>query len=145
MAGARMRRVNEAVREVVSAHIAGDLKDPRIGFVTVTSVDTSPDLRHARVYVSVLGDESDRRRALEGLSSSRGFLHAKLNEDLHLKRTPTLAFEYDPSVDRGMRMTRLIDEAVSAETTAPDEVPEETQEDTPPSHRAEPRPEERRW
>ena len=110
MPGARMRRVNEAVREVVSAHIAGDLKDPRIGFVTVTSVETSPDLRRARVYVSVLGDELERERALEGLDSSRGFLQAKLNEELHLKRTPTLAFEYDPSIEQGVRMTRLIDE-----------------------------------
>jgi ribosome-binding factor A len=115
MPGARMRRVNEAVREVISAHIAGDLKDPRIGFVTVTSVDTSPDLRHARVYVSVLGDESERERALAGLSSSRGFLQAKLNEDLRLKHTPTLAFEYDPSVEHGVRMTRLIEEAVRSE------------------------------
>ena len=111
MPGARMRRVNEAVREVVSAHIAGDLKDPRIGFVTVTAVDTSPDLRRARVYVSVLGDEAERERALEGLASSRGFLQAKVNEELHLKRTPALSFEYDPSIDQGVRLRRLIEEA----------------------------------
>ena len=114
MPGARMRRVNEAVREVVSTH-TGELKDPRIGFVTVTSVDTSPDLRHARVYVSVLGDDSERELALEGLTSSRGVLQAKLNEELHMKRTPTLTFEYDPSVERGMRMNRLIDEALAPE------------------------------
>ena len=119
MPGARMRRVNEAVREVVSAHIAGDLKDPRIGFVTVTSVDTSPDLRRARVYVSVLGDESERERALEGLTSSRGYLQAKINEELALKRTPTLAFEYDPSVEQGVRMSQLIDEAAPAEEERP--------------------------
>ena len=114
MPGARMRRVNEAVREVVSAH-TGELKDPRIGFVTVTSVDTSPDLRHARVYVSVLGDEFERERALEGLASSRGVLQAKLNQELHLKRTPTLSFEWDPSVEHGMRINRLIDEVLPAE------------------------------
>ncbi|MBA3420555.1 MAG: 30S ribosome-binding factor RbfA [Thermoleophilaceae bacterium] len=106
-----MRRVNEAVREVVSAHIAGDLKDPRIGFVTVTSVDTSPDLSHARVYVSVLGDEDERERTLEGLQSSRGYLQAMLNDELHLKRTPTLAFVYDDSIEQGMRLSQLIDEA----------------------------------
>ena len=111
MPGARMRRVNEAVREVVSAHIAGDLKDPRIGFVTVTAVDTSPDLSHARVYVSVLGDEDERERTLEGLHSSRGYLQAMLNDELRLKRTPTLAFFYDPSVEQGMRLSQLIDEA----------------------------------
>ncbi|MDQ4071311.1 MAG: 30S ribosome-binding factor RbfA [Actinomycetota bacterium] len=106
-----MRRVNEAVREVVSAHIAGDLKDPRVGFVTVTSVDTSPDLRHARVYVSVLGDEHERERTLAGLHSSRGYLQAMLNDELRLKRTPMLAFFYDASVEQGMRLSRLIDEA----------------------------------
>ena len=111
MPGARLRRVNEAVREVVSAHIAGDLKDPRIGFVTVTAVDTSPDLTHARVYVSVLGDEGEREQTLEGLHSSRGYLQAMLNEELRLKRTPTLAFVYDASVERGMRLSQLIDEA----------------------------------
>ena len=110
-----MRRVNEAVREVVSAHIAGDLKDPRIGFVTVTSVDTSPDLRQARVYVSVLGDEGERERALAGLHSARGYLQARVNEELSLKRTPVLTFEYDPSVEHGVRMTQLIDETAPPE------------------------------
>ena len=111
MAGARMQRVNEAVREVLSAHLAEGLKDPRIGFVTVTGVETSPDLRSARVYVSVLGDEREREDALEGLRSSRGFLQAQINEELRLKRTPALTFAYDDSVDRGMRISHLIDEA----------------------------------
>ncbi len=111
MSGQRMRRVDEAMRQVLGDALAQELKDPRVGFVTVTDVDTSPDLRHARVYVSVLGDDSERERALEGLASSRGFLQAKLNEDLRLKRTPTLSFEYDPSVEHAARMTRLIDEA----------------------------------
>jgi ribosome-binding factor A len=110
-----MRRVNEAVREVVSAHIAGDLKDPRIGFVTVTGVETSPDLRHARVYVSVLGSEVDREEAFEGLTSARGFLQAQVGTELRMKRTPTLEFVYDPSIDHGMKMERLISEV------APDE------------------------
>ena len=105
-----MRRVNEAVREVVSNHIAGDLKDPRIGFVTVTGVDTSPDLRHARVYVSVLGDESQREEAFEGLASAAGFLQSQVGAELRMKRTPTLEFLHDPSIDHGMRMERLISE-----------------------------------
>ncbi len=108
MPGARMRRVNEAVREVLSAQLAEGLKDPRIGFVTVTGVDTSPDLRSARVYVSVLGDEHARTEALAGLRSSRGFLQSRVGE-LGLKRTPTLEFVYDDSVDRGMRIARLLD------------------------------------
>ncbi len=104
-----MRRVNEAVREVLSARLAEGMKDPRIGFVTVTSVETSPDLRHARVYVSVLGGEDERADSMEGLEASHGFLQAQLNEELHMKRTPRLEFVYDDSVDRGMRITELLD------------------------------------
>ena len=105
----RMRRVNEAVREVVSEGV-GDLKDPRIGFVTVTGVETSPDLRHARVFVSVLGSEAKRKRTLAGLAAAHGVLQARVARELRMKRTPQLAFEYDPTVERGVRMTQLIDE-----------------------------------
>jgi ribosome-binding factor A len=108
MAAARMRRVNEAVREVVSAHIAGDLKDPRIGFVTVTGVETSPDLRSARVFVSVLGDPPQREESLAALTAARGFLQAQVGQELRMKRTPTLAFVNDESIERGMRMERLL-------------------------------------
>lgn len=110
MPGDRMRRVNEAVREVLSARLAEGLKDPRIGFVTVTSVDTSPDLRHARVYVSVFGDEHVRDETLAGLASSHGLLQRGLAKELRLKHTPTLQFVYDESIDRGMRISELLDE-----------------------------------
>ena len=110
MPGARMRRVNEAVREVLSSHLAEGLKDPRIGFVTVTGVDTTPDLRSARVYVSILGDEDEREAALAGLRSSKGFLQAQIAHELRMKRTPTLSFVYDPTVASADRMMRLIDE-----------------------------------
>jgi len=105
----RMRRVNEAVREVLSEAI-GELKDPRIGFVTLTGVETSPDLRHARVFVSVLGSEDERDESLAGLSAAHGVLQARIARELRMKRTPQLAFEYDPTVERGVRMTQLIDE-----------------------------------
>ena len=105
-----MRRVNEAMREVLSEAIATELKDPRVGFVTVTSVDTSPDLRHARVFVSVLGDERERDESLVGLSSSHGYLQARVASRLRLKHTPTLAFEYDPSTERVMRINELLRE-----------------------------------
>ena len=104
-----MRRVNAAVREVLSEAV-GELKDPRIGFVTVTGVETSPDLRQARVYVSVLGSEAKRRKTIDGLSAAHGVLQARLARELRMKRTPQLAFEYDPTVERGVRMTQLIDE-----------------------------------
>jgi ribosome-binding factor A len=106
----RMRRVNEAVREVVSARIAEGLRDPRIGFVTVTSVDTSPDLRQARVYVSVLGSEDDRAETLAGLESAHGLLQLAVAEELRMKHTPTLQFVFDESIDRGMRITELLDD-----------------------------------
>ena len=104
-----MRRVNEAVREVVSEAV-GELKDPRIGFVTVTGVETSPDLGHARVFVSVLGSDTKRAKTLAGLAAAHGVLQARLARELRMKRTPQLAFEYDPTVERGVRMTQLIDE-----------------------------------
>jgi ribosome-binding factor A len=110
----RLRRVDEAVKEVLSEGI-GELKDPRIGFVTVTGVRTSRDLRHARVFVSVLGSERKRERSLEGLAAAHGVLQARLARELRMKRTPQLAFEYDPSVERGVRMTQLIDELAGDE------------------------------
>ena len=105
----RMRRVNEAIREALASAI-GELKDPRIGFVTVTGVETTPDLREARVYVSVLGSQRKRDKTLEGLASAHGVLQARLAAELRLKRTPLLAFEYDPTVERGVKMSQLIDE-----------------------------------
>jgi ribosome-binding factor A len=104
-----MRRVNESVRQVLSEAV-GELKDPRIGFVTVTGVETSPDLRHARVYVSVFGSEESRQDSLAGLEAAQGVLQSRLARELRMKRTPQLAFEYDPTVERGVRMTQLIDE-----------------------------------
>jgi len=114
MPSGRMRRVNEAVREVLSEALP-ELKDPRIGFVTVTGVDTSPDLRQARVFVSVLGGERRRERTLAGLTAAHGVLQAELARQLRLKRTPQLTFEYDPAVERGVRMSKLIDELVGEE------------------------------
>lgn len=113
-----MRRVDEAVREVLSDAISKDLKDPRVGFVTVTAVNTSRDLRHARVYVSVLGDERARQATLEGLSSAHGYLQGVLASELKLKHTPTLAFEYDETVERAARLTELIDHATKPDGPA---------------------------
>jgi len=109
MTGSRMRRVDEAVRAVLSDAITQEIKDPRVGFVTVTAVKTSPDLRHARVYVSVLGDEAVRADSLVGLRSAHGFLQGRIASELRLKHTPTLDFEYDDTVDRGIRLTELLE------------------------------------
>ena len=110
MGSDRLRRVDEAVRQVLSDAVTQDLKDPRIGFVTVTGVETSPDLRNARVYFSVLGDQTARDEALAGLRHSRGFLQAVINSELHMKRTPHLDFVYDTTGERAARLSRLIDE-----------------------------------
>jgi ribosome-binding factor A len=114
MAAPRMRRINEVLREVVGSAIA-DLSDPRIGFVTVTSVETSPDLRAAKVHVSVLGSEEERAETLEGLRSSHGVLQSKIAAETRMKRTPTLSFHYDPTVEQGMWISRLLDEEGEAE------------------------------
>jgi ribosome-binding factor A len=103
-----MRRVNESIKEILGDVITTELKDPRIGFVTVIEVDTSPDLRAARVYVSVLGTKEERERSLAGLRSSHGFLQGKIASAMRMKRTPTLTFEYDESAERGDRISRLL-------------------------------------
>jgi ribosome-binding factor A len=105
----RMRRVNESVRQVL-AEALPELKDPRIGLVTVTGVDTAPDLRHAVVYVSVLGSVKRRTATMRGLEAAHGVLQSRLARELRMKRTPQLTFEYDLSVERGVRMSQLIDE-----------------------------------
>ena len=116
-----MRRVNESVRAVVADGV-GALKDPRIGLVTVTGVNVTPDLREATVYVSVLGGERKRRETLAGLASAHGVLQARINRELNLRRTPTLTFSCDESVEQGVRMTQLIDEIAA-------ELPERDEED----------------
>ncbi len=110
-----MRRVDEAIRQVIGDAVAGELKDPRVGFVTVTDVRTSADLRHARVYVSVLGDaaglhDEQREATMAGLRSAHGFLQGKVAAELHLKRTPTLELHYDDTTDRALRVDELIEE-----------------------------------
>jgi ribosome-binding factor A len=105
-----MRRVDEAVREVLSDVLTHEVKDPRVGFVTVTDVKTSPDLSHARVYVSVLGDAEAVSASLEGLRSAQGFLQGRVGGELRLKHTPTLTFFHDDTAERAQRLERLMDE-----------------------------------
>jgi ribosome-binding factor A len=112
-----MRRVNEAVREVIGEVTAKEVKDPRVGFVTFTDVKTSVDLRHARVYVSALDSAGhavsadEREDTLAGLRSAHGYLQHRVADELHLKHTPVLEFVYDDTTDRAMRLGELIDAA----------------------------------
>jgi len=119
--GRRLLKVNEAVREALSSTIAEGLKDPRVGFVTVTSVETSADLRHAKVFVSVLGGQREREETLAGLRSSHGYLQERVAEAVRLKRTPQLEFVYDGSVDHGMRIHALLQRYETEVRTTEDE------------------------
>ena len=110
MAGSRIRRINEVLREVVGTAISDDLSDPRIGFVTVTAVETSPDLRSAKVYVSVLGDEEEREESLSALRSSHGVIQSRIAAETRMKRTPTLTFHYDDTIERGVRISELLED-----------------------------------
>jgi len=105
---ARTHRVGELIREELSEIIQRELKDPRIGFVTITGVDVSPDLRHADVYISVLGSEKQKKESLKGLQSSSGFLRKELSKRVRMKYFPELKFQFDPSIERGMRIERII-------------------------------------
>ena len=138
--GHRLLRINESIRETLSSVITAEgLKDPRVGFVTVTGVETTPDLRHAKVYVSVLGKQAERERTMTALESSAGFLQARLNDELHMKRTPQLQFFYDETLDRALRIERLMkreEEVLGAEQPpelreADDEMHDGQAEDAP--------------
>lgn len=115
MRSARMRRVDEAIREVLADAISKHVKDPRVGFVTVTEVNTSPDLRQAQVHVSVLGDEASRQACLDGLSSAHGILQRQVAGQLRLKRTPTLTFALDETALRAARVEKLIDDVTGTD------------------------------
>ena len=108
MSSDRMRRIDEALRQVLSDAVAQDLQDPRIGFVTMTSVKTTSDLRHARVYVSVLGDDAQRAATIAGLQSAHGALQRRIARDLRMKHTPTLEFLYDDTIDRAMHLEEIL-------------------------------------
>lgn len=107
--GLRLLRINESIKETLSSIITAEgLKDPRVGFVTVTGVETSPDLRHAKVFVSVLGGKTERDLTMTALEKSRGFLQARINASLHVKRTPQLQFLYDDTLDNALRIERAL-------------------------------------
>jgi ribosome-binding factor A len=116
----RMRRVDEAMKKVISEAIP-TLKDPRIGFVTVTTVETSRDLDHAKVWLSVFGSEKQRASTLEALEGAAGVLQARVNRELKLRRTPHLEFVHDRGIEHGVRMTQLIDELAPRDEAPEDE------------------------
>jgi ribosome-binding factor A len=118
----RMRRVNEAIKQIVSEAIP-TLKDPRIGFVTVTGVETTSDLDQATVWLSVYGSERERQGTLDALTGASGIFQGRINRELHLRKTPRLLFKYDAAVERGVRMTQLIDEVAPPDSEPSDDDP----------------------
>ncbi|HEY8426545.1 MAG TPA: 30S ribosome-binding factor RbfA [Limnochordales bacterium] len=103
----RVQRLREEYRREIS-DILRRMKDPRLGFVTVTDVDVSEDLRHVKVYVSVLGTEEDRRRTLEVLEQARGYVRTEAGQRIRLRHTPEITFRFDPSVERGARVMTIL-------------------------------------
>jgi len=120
----RTERLGEEIREEVALLIAGELKDPRIGFVTVTRVEVTPDLRTARIYVGVLGTEKQRTTSLAGLRQGAGFLRRALGRTLRLRYTPELRFQYDEGLEASDRVAKLL-----AEISPPAAVPESSEDD----------------
>jgi ribosome-binding factor A len=122
--GHRLLRINEGIKETLSAVITAEgLKDPRVGFVTVTGVETSPDLRHAKVYVSVLGGEEQRKSTMKALEHSRGFLQARINASLRMKRTPQLDFFYDATLDHALHIDELLRREEEVLGSEPHDIP----------------------
>ena len=111
----RSQRMAEAIREVVATAVLFEVADPRVHAVTVLRVEVSGDLRQAKVYVSIMGTEADRRRALEGLNHAAGFVQARVAARLQTRFTPVLSFRLDDSVKRSVELGRLIDEAVASD------------------------------
>jgi len=111
MHGRRIDRIEEQLRIELSEIIEREIQDPRIGLTTVTAVKISPDLRHGHVFVTVLGDEEQRKKALEGLRSAASFVRRSLSKRLHhMKRIPELTFDYDEAVEKGLRIEQLLDQ-----------------------------------
>mgnify|MGYP000998580100 CR=1 FL=1 len=108
MQGKRIERINELIKEELAAAITQKVRDPRIGFVTVTHVEVTEDLKYAKVFYSVLGSDEQKQKTAEGLEHSRGFLQKDIAKTLQLRSTPHLLFAMDPSLDEGMKIDNII-------------------------------------
>jgi ribosome-binding factor A len=111
----RTDRVADAVQQAIAELLLREIKDPRIGMVTITGVRMSPDLRHARVFFSRLGEPAERARSLAGLQSASGFIRTQVTRMLGLRVAPEIVFEYDPGLERAERLSRLLRESTEGE------------------------------
>ena len=120
--GRRPQRLGEAIREEVAQMVALELKDPRIGLVTVTRVEVSADLGHARVHVGILGGEAERKKSLEALRSAAGFVRRELAQRLGIRQVPEVDFRFDKGLEATERVARLLeDDKAAAAAAAPSE------------------------
>ena len=133
MSSRRVEKAAEAIREVVSMAILAELKDPRVRDVTVTYVEVSPDLRHAKVHVSVMGDETRQKLSLRGLQNAAGFLQAKIAKGIDIRYTPKLSFLLDQGVKRSIAVARILQEVLPPDKTASDDASEPVEPDLPES------------
>lgn len=117
----RPNRLAETLKEEISQLIRVELKDPRIGFVTVTSVDVADDLAHAKVYVSVLGSEDEGKASLETLNRAAGFVRSEIGKRVRLRHVPAIVFKYDPSIQHGAHIAKLLRDAGIPDNTGKDE------------------------
>jgi len=121
MSSRRVLKAAQAIREVVSMAIITDIKDPRVAGVTVTFVEVSPDMRHAKVHVSVMGDETKQNLCLRGLQNSAGYLQQKIGNRIDTRYTPRLQFEIDKGLQNAMAVTRILEEVLPSEASAADD------------------------
>lgn len=124
----RMRKVNELIREVVAEAVV-DLKDPRIGFLTITGAETSPDLRHAVIYYSVLGTDEEKSDTADALDRASSRIQRAIGTETRLRYTPKLTFRVDPSIDEGLRISRILAEMAEAEEDQEDQDDQDDQDD----------------
>lgn len=110
MARIRASRVGEQVKKELSHVLQHEMKDPRIGFVTITAVEMNGDLQQAKVYISVLGDEEQKRQTLDGLDKAKGYLRTEVGRRIHLRHTPELMFKFDESIEHGQHISKLLEE-----------------------------------
>jgi ribosome-binding factor A len=128
--GSRPERVADQVRAEISSMIARDLRDPGIGFVTITKVSVSPDLHHARVYFTTLGDPAARKRTLSALARAGSFMRSQLGQRLRLRRAPELEFVFDESIAHQDRVEQLLQE-LRTDGTAASDSPDVDRDDEP--------------
>ena len=122
MTSRRVQKAAEAIREVVSMAILTEIRDPRVQGVTVTFVEVTPDMRQAKVHVSVMGDETKQKLCLTGLQSSAGFLQTRIGERIDTRYTPRLKFELDMGVKKSLAIARLLNDVLPEDSVLPDDV-----------------------